>query len=122
MMPHMHVRGVAFQYSVTYPDGNEEVLLDVPQYDFNWQLWYDVVRPKKLPAGTVMRCRAVYDNSEDNIYNPDPNAEVRFGDQTWEEMMFGFYTVIVPLGDEPPGESDFSSPTPLAAAQPGERR
>ena len=116
MMPHMHVRGIAFRYDVKYPDGREEVLLDVPQYDFNWQLWYDVVKPKLLPAGTVLRCRAIYDNSEDNVYNPDPNSKVRFGDQTWEEMMFGFYTVIIPLTDEPPGEDDFAAPTPLAAA------
>ncbi|MBL9122472.1 MAG: redoxin domain-containing protein [Planctomycetaceae bacterium] len=116
MMPHMHVRGTAFRYDVTYPDGREEVLLDVPQYDFNWQLWYDVSQPKRLPAGTVLRCRAVYDNSEDNVYNPDPNSKVRFGDQTWEEMMFGFYTVIIPLTDEPPGENDFAPRAPLAAA------
>lgn len=116
MMPHMHVRGTAFRYDVTYPDGRAEVLLDVPQYDFNWQLWYDVSQPKRLPAGTVLRCRAVYDNSEDNVYNPDPNSKVRFGDQTWEEMMFGFYTVIIPLTDEPPGENDFAPRLPLASA------
>lgn len=119
MMPHLHVRGTAFRYTVTYPDGREEVLLDVPQYDFNWQLWYDVQKPKLFPKGTVLKCRAVYDNSEDNVYNPDPNSEVRFGDQTWEEMMFGFYTIIVPLGDTPPGEADFAQPAPLASAATG---
>jgi peroxiredoxin len=100
MMPHMHVRGVAFRFEVDYPDGTSEVLLDVPEYDFNWQLWYDLAKPKILPKGSTIRCTARYDNSEENIFNPDPSETVRFGDQTWEEMMFGFYTTLVPVSSD----------------------
>lgn len=95
-MPHLHLRGTAFTYEAEYPDGTREILLDVPKYDFNWQLWYDLAEPKTLPAGTFVHCTAHYDNSEDNVYNPDPTIEVTYGDQTWDEMMFGWYTIIVP--------------------------
>lgn len=93
MFPHMHLRGKAFRYTAIYPDGNREVLLDIPRYDFNWQLSYILEEPKRMPAGTRMLCEAWYDNSEDNIANPDPTAEVRWGDQTWEEMMLGYFDV-----------------------------
>ncbi len=99
MLPHLHLRGTAFRYEAEYPDGTREVLLDIPRYDFNWQLWYDLAEPKLLPKGTKLHCTAHYDNSADNVYNPDPTDEVRFGDQTWEEMMFGFYTWINPNED-----------------------
>ena len=99
MMPHLHVRGIAFTYEATYPDGTHEVLLDVPYYDFNWQLWYDFERPKLLPKGTVLKCTAVYDNSHDNVYNPDATIDVTYGEQTWEEMMFGWYSTAVPRKD-----------------------
>jgi len=97
MLPHMHLRGTAFRYEAKYPDGTSEVLLDVPRYDFNWQLWYELEQPKLLPAGTRIKCTAHFDNSEDNVYNPDPTKTVTFGEQTWEEMMFGFYTTITPV-------------------------
>lgn len=96
MMPHTHVRGKSFRYEVDYPDGRSEVLLDVPNFDFNWQLWYDLAEPKLLPKGATIRTTAHYDNSEGNVYNPDPTKEVKYGDQTWEEMMFGWYSTIVP--------------------------
>ncbi len=96
MLPHMHLRGKAFKYEAKYPDGTSEVLLDVPEYDFNWQLWYEVAEPKLLPKGTVLKCTAVYDNSDDNVYNPDATIDVGFGDQTWEEMMFGWYSYTIP--------------------------
>jgi hypothetical protein len=99
LMPHMHLRGKAFRYEVKYPDGTREVLLDVPNYDFNWQLWYDLAEPKLLPAGTWMYCTAHFDNSADNVYNPDPTIEVTWGEQTFEEMMFGFYSAINPNED-----------------------
>jgi len=99
MMPHTHVRGKSFRYEVVYPDGRKEVLLDVPNFDFNWQLWYDLAEPKLLPKGSIMHTTAHYDNSEANVYNPDPKIEVRYGDQTWEEMMFGWYSTIVPRQD-----------------------
>lgn len=100
MMPHTHVRGKSFRYEVDYPDGRHEVLLDVPRFDFNWQLWYNLKEPKLLPKGSVIRTTAHYDNSADNVFNPDPTIEVHYGDQTWEEMMFGWYSTIIPRGQE----------------------
>jgi peroxiredoxin len=93
MTPHMHLRGKAFRYEATYPDGKQEILLDVPQYDFNWQLKYILAEPKLLPRGTKVLCTAVYDNSEDNFVNPNPNKTVGWGDQSNEEMMIGFFDV-----------------------------
>jgi len=97
LFPHMHVRGKSFKYEVTYPDGKQEVLLDVPQYDFNWQNSFILAEPKTFPAGTEMLCTAVFDNSEENLYNPNPDETVRWGDQTWEEMMIGWYDVAFPV-------------------------
>ena len=96
MMPHTHVRGKSFRYEVDYPDGRHEVLLDVPKFDFNWQLWYDLVEPKLIPKGSTIRTTAHYDNSTGNIFNPDANKRISYGDQTWEEMMFGWYSTIEP--------------------------
>ena len=95
LFPHMHLRGRSFRYEVQYPDGKSEVLLDIPRYDFGWQLTYQLTVPKHLPKGSVIHCTARYDNSEDNLSNPDPKATVRWGDQTWDEMMIGFYDVAV---------------------------
>lgn len=94
MLPHMHLRGKSYRYTAVYPDGKEEILLDVPNYDFNWQLRYEFVEPKLMPKGTILRGTAFYDNSEDNIANPNPSDTVRYGDQTWEEMMHGFFATI----------------------------
>ncbi|MBI2823110.1 MAG: redoxin domain-containing protein [Planctomycetia bacterium] len=99
LTPHMHLRGKDFRYVLNYPDGKSEILLDVPAWDFNWQLRYDLAEPKLVPKGAVLKCIAHYDNSADNLANPDPKATVRFGDQTWEEMMFGFYASIDPNED-----------------------
>ncbi len=96
MTPHMHLRGKAFRYEAFYPDGRSEILLDVPRYDFNWQLKYVLAEPKKLPRGTRVRCTAVYDNSERNLVNPDPTKTVHWGDQSWEEMMIGFMDTLTP--------------------------
>jgi hypothetical protein len=96
MTPHMHLRGKAFTYEATFPDGEKEVLLDVPKYDFNWQLKYILEEPKLLPKGTTIKCTAIYDNSEDNPVNPNPRKSVRWGDQSYEEMMIGFYTGVKP--------------------------
>lgn len=97
MTPHMHLRGKAFRYEAKYPDGRTEMLLDVPNYDFNWQLKYILAEPKLLPKGTTVQCTAVYDNSPDNLANPDPNVMVRWGDQSSEEMMIGFMDTIPPV-------------------------
>ncbi|MBX3411268.1 MAG: thioredoxin family protein [Pirellulales bacterium] len=96
MNPHMHVRGKSFKYELKYPDGTMETLLDVPKYDFNWQLWYMLQEPKVIPAGSRMVCTASFDNSDQNPSNPDPTKEVKWGEQTWDEMMFGFYSTIKP--------------------------
>lgn len=97
LFPHMHVRGKYFDYEARYPDGKREKLLEVPNYDFGWQLTYELSSPKHLPKGTVLHCTAYYDNSEDNPNNPDPKKNVRWGDQTWDEMMIGFYDISIPV-------------------------
>lgn len=90
-MPHTHVRGTSFKYEAIYPNGKKEVLLDVPHYDFNWQNTYILAEPKLLPKGTTLRGEARYNNSTSNLANPDPTEAVRWGEQTWEEMMIGYY-------------------------------
>jgi len=93
LMPHMHVRGKAARIDLEYPDGKKETILNVPRYDFNWQLWYDT--SIKVPKGTTMRAYAWYDNSANNKFNPNPNATVYYGDQTWEEMHFPSYGLVL---------------------------
>jgi peroxiredoxin len=97
LFPHMHLRGKAFRYSAKTPDGKQEILLDVPQYDFNWQLGYELESRRRFPKGTRISCVAHFDNSTNNIANPDPSATVRWGDQTWEEMMIGYMNVALPV-------------------------
>ncbi|PYV13885.1 MAG: thiol-disulfide isomerase [Acidobacteria bacterium] len=94
LMPHMHVRGRDFTYTAVYPDGRSEVVLAVPRYDFNWQLVYRLKEPLRLPKGSRLDCVAHFDNSTGNKYNPDPTKEVRWGDQTWEEMMIGWFDYV----------------------------
>jgi len=94
LYPHMHVRGKDAQYSIIYPDGREEVVLRVPKYDFNWQLSYKLAEPKFMPKGSTLKVTMHYDNSTGNRFNPDPTATVRWGEQTWEEMMLGYYGTI----------------------------
>jgi peroxiredoxin len=91
MSPHMHLRGKSFRYEAFFPDGRHQILLDVPRYDFNWQLRYELLEPLLLPKGTRIRCTAHFDNSSDNPHNPDATQPVRWGAQSWEEMMIGFY-------------------------------
>ena len=101
MLPHMHLRGKSFEYRALYPDGREEVLLKVPRYDFSWQLSYYPEKPIRLVPGTVIEAIAHYDNSPNNPSNPDPTVEVRYGDQSWEEMMFGFFDVAFDVHKDP---------------------
>jgi hypothetical protein len=89
-MPHMHLRGKSMEFRATYPDGKTEVLLSVPHYRFQWQMTYYLTEPKIVPQGTVLTCVAVYDNSANNPFNPDPTKTVIGGAQSWEEMMAGF--------------------------------
>jgi peroxiredoxin len=98
LMAHLHVRGKAFKYEVTYADGKQEVLLDIPHYDFNWQLGYNYKQPKSVPAGSKIRVTAVFDNSSGNKANPDPNKEVKWGPQTYDEMLIGYVESINAVG------------------------
>lgn len=98
MMPHMHLRGKAFRYEARKPDGSAEILLDIPRYDFNWQSAYCLAEPLTLTAGTRLVCTAAFDNSADNPANPDPTKTVRWGPQTWDEMMIGYFDIAVPMG------------------------
>jgi peroxiredoxin/mono/diheme cytochrome c family protein len=91
MLPHMHLRGKSFRYEAVYPDGRTEILLDVPRYDFSWQHRYVLAEPKRLPAGTTLRCTAHYDNSAANPVNPNPDVTVRAGVQSWDEMFNGYF-------------------------------
>lgn len=90
LMPHMHVRGKDFEYRLVYPDGTSKIILSVPRYDFNWQTRYELAEPVAAPRGSRLECVAHFDNSTRNKWNPDPTKAVRWGDQTWEEMMIGF--------------------------------
>ena len=101
MMPHMHLRGKDFVYTSFYPTGESEVLLRVPKYDFSWQLFYYLTDQKALPAGTRLHCVAHFDNSPNNPANPDATKIVRWGDQSWEEMMIGWFDVAMAPGKDP---------------------
>jgi hypothetical protein len=89
--PHMHLRGKDILYKATYPDGRSEILLSVPRYNFNWQVYYYPAKPIALPKGSKLDVLAHFDNSTANKMNPDPTKSVRFGEQTWDEMMNGFF-------------------------------
>ena len=93
--PHMHFRGKDMTYIISYPDGTEETMLSVPNFDFNWQMEYDFVEPLKVPAGSTVKTVGHYDNSVLNRYNPSPDQEVHWSEQSWDEMFFIFtkYTV-----------------------------
>ncbi len=97
-MAHMHTRGKAFKYEVTYADGKIETLLDIPRYDFNWQLRYDYKTPKLIPAGSTVKITAVFDNSAENKANTDPTKLVKWGSQTVDEMMIGYIEYFTPIG------------------------
>ena len=98
LAPHMHLRGKAFRYELVRADGSEEILLDVPNYDFNWQLFYQFADPLRVEPGDMLRGRAWFDNSAGNPNNPDPSAAVSYGEQSFEEMMFGFFQWIADPG------------------------
>jgi hypothetical protein len=116
LLPHMHLRGKACRYELIDQDGASSVLLDVPGYDFNWQLPYRYAQPKRLPKGSTLKFTAWYDNSGDNPANPDPSRTVHWGEQTFDEMLIGYVEYIVP------GERPGSSSGPLAARPRSDRR
>jgi len=115
MLPHTHLRGKSWEYTVTYPGGRSEVILSVPKYDFNWQTDYVFAKPLKLPKGTKIRAVARYDNSAANKSNPDPSVAVKWGDQTWEEMMFT--SIVYSIDGVAPGTT-----LPIPAAPGGGQR
>jgi len=92
--PHMHGRGKDFEYRIVYPTGETETLLRVPRYNWHWQLWYTLASPIVLPKGTKIECTAHFDNSPNNPDNADPTKEVSWGDQSWDEMMVGFFNLV----------------------------
>jgi mono/diheme cytochrome c family protein len=98
LFPHTHLRGKSWQYTLVYPDGRRQEILSVPKYDFNWQTYYIFTKPLAVPKGSRIEAVAHYDNSTNNKWNPDPKVEVRWGEQTWQEMQ---YTGITYTVDEP---------------------
>lgn len=92
--PHMHYRGYDANFKLVYPDGSTEEILNVPNYQFNWQKVYDFEEPKFVPEGTEMVFTGTFDNSEMNPFNPDPSQTLTWGEQTWQEMFFGFYRYV----------------------------
>jgi hypothetical protein len=97
--PHMHLRGKSFEVRAVFRDGGTRLVLRVPKYDFHWQPYYYLENPILLPAGTRLECTAVFDNSANNANNPNKDEAVRWGDQSWEEMMIGWFDMLVPAGD-----------------------
>jgi hypothetical protein len=116
-MPHMHLRGKDFKYTVTRPGESPQVVLSVPAYDFGWQTYYVRSEPMSLPKGTRIDCEAHFDNSSNNPYNPDPTKLVRWGEQTFEEMMIGYVDVDVPVGSPPPIEKTELRPAAVRLGQ-----
>ncbi|MEZ6034355.1 MAG: redoxin family protein [Planctomycetaceae bacterium] len=97
-MAHMHVRGKAFKFELISPDGTTETLLDIPRYDFNWQIRYGYREPRTLPKGSRVKVTGIFDNSQNNPANPDPTETVHWGEQTHEEMLIGYIETYAPLG------------------------
>ena len=95
LFPHMHLRGKTFEYNVVEPHGRIRTLVRIPHYDFFWQLSYRLATPIPLKAGAILQAVATFDNSKNNPHNPDPTASVSWGEQTWAEMMVGFFDVAV---------------------------
>lgn len=105
--PHMHLRGKDIKYTLVWPDGRKQVLLNVPKFDFNWQLHYELAEPMKIPAGSRLHAVAHYDNSIKNRYNPAPHKEVFWSEQSWDEMFIPWfeYTVDSKLLTKPAAQS-----------------
>lgn len=95
--PHMHFRGKSWDFIATYPDNTKKTLLSVPKYNYSWQESYILKEPLRIPAGTKIECIARFDNSSENFVNPDPTKTVKFGEQSWDEMMIGYVDYVVPV-------------------------
>ena len=99
--PHMHLRGKDMDIHLQYPTGESETILSVPRYDFNWQTIYFETKPRQLPQGTRVELTAHWDNSANNKFNPDPTKAIRWGEQSWDEMIFAWVGVVVPRDADP---------------------
>jgi hypothetical protein len=97
--PHMHLRGKDIKYTLVWPDGRRQVLLNVPKFDFNWQLHYELAEPLRIPAGSKLIAVAHYDNSLKNRYNPAPQKEVFWSEQSWDEMFIPWFEYTVDSKD-----------------------
>lgn len=93
--PHMHLRGKAFEVKLLKNGAAPETLLKLPRYDFNWQLTYKLENPIQLRPGMKIEATGYFDNSPNNPHNPDPKATVKWGEQSWEEMMYGFFDLAI---------------------------
>jgi hypothetical protein len=115
-IPHMHLRGKDMDFRAIYPTGETETLLSVPHYDFSWQLTYLPVKDVVVPKGTVIACTAHFDNSPNNPNNPDPTKVIKFGEQSWDEMMIGFFQVAIeadrPISSVLPERKKPTTPAP----------
>ncbi len=116
MSPHMHLRGKWMRYTARFPDGTEELLLNVPNYRFDWQCNYELKEPKLLPKGTELVVEAAWDNSAMNLNNPDPTKTVGWGDQTFNEMFFASYRFVYP--DAKPPVARTTAATTTASSSP----
>ena len=96
LLPHTHLRGTRWEYKLVKPDSTSQVVLSVPHYDFNWQTYYMFATPLEIPPGGKITATAWYDNSATNKSNPDPTKDVKWGDQTWEEMQYTGFLYSVP--------------------------
>lgn len=115
LLPHMHVRGKAAEMKAVYPTGEEEKLLSI-RYDFNWQLSYRFAPGKMMPKGTRIEGVNSYDNSANNKFNPDPKVDVKWGDQSWEEMMINFFNVAADVNTKPDALIERPKPAAKPAA------
>lgn len=125
LLPHMHLRGKDFEYVAKYPTGESQVLLSVPHYSFNWQLVYVPQGDIVVPKGTVVHCTAHFDNSANNPFNPDPTKKITWGQQSWDEMMIGFFDVAFDKNLDPaklyPDEDKHEEPAKAAAVAEAKR-
>jgi hypothetical protein len=92
--PHVHTSGKDFEYRVVFPNGDTRTILRVPQYNWHWQLWYNLAEPIDLPPGSRIECMEHFDNSVNNPENPDPTKTVIWDQQSWDEMMVGFFNLV----------------------------
>jgi hypothetical protein len=110
----MHLRGKSLKWIVTYPDGHDQVILNVPNFNFNWQFNYELAEPLHIPAGSKIVGIGVYDNSAKNRWNPAPHLPVYWSEQSWDEMYQAFTEYSV--------DSQFAIDRPITTSQPQKQR